>query len=143
MTPAKPIHYPIKPLLAGVMMSVLVGILLNITGAQALLNSPLKRLRSPLQSKATETLEKSCASNVVESVRLSREQLAKLLTIPERDSKTRIREIVQEPYCQLADLDIRAGVKAEREAYPLEFDPDTALVILYENDEYAGYRFKL
>jgi hypothetical protein len=48
---------------------------------------------------------------------------------------------VSEPYCKLPTLNVRAGVEAEREAYPLEFDPATTLVILYENDEYAGYRF--
>lgn len=143
MTPTKPIHYPIKPLLAGVLMTALIGILIDIPNAKALLSVPVKLAQSPAQGKAAGSLEKSCATDIVESARLSREQLAKLLTIPERDSKTKVRQIVQEPYCQLSSLDIRAGVKAEREAYPLEFDPDTALVILYENDEYAGYRFKL
>ena len=58
-----------------------------------------------------------------------------------RDAKTRVRQIVSEPYCQLPTLKVRSGVDAEREAYPLAFDPGTTLVILYENDEYAGYRF--
>ena len=65
-----------------------------------------------------------------------------LLAVPERDSKSRSREIIQEPYCTLSALNIRAGVEADREAYPLAFEPNTTLVILYENDEYAGYRFK-
>ena len=79
---------------------------------------------------------------MVSTAQLSREQLLALLAVPERDTKARIREIVAEPYCQLSALNVRAGVKAEREAYPLAFDPNTTLVILYENDEYAGYRFK-
>ncbi|MGD1907631.1 MAG: hypothetical protein ACFB0C_16815 [Leptolyngbyaceae cyanobacterium] len=83
----------------------------------------------------------SCKAVVQTEATLSREQLAQLLTIPERDSKSRVRQIVAEPYCTLAALQVRSGVAAEREAYPLEFDPKTQLVILYENDEYAGYRF--
>ena len=143
MTQTKPFRYPIKPLLAGVLMTALVGMLVDLTSIKSLLSFPFQQAASPFQQKATESLVKSCATDIVESARLSREQLAKLLTIPERDSKAKVRQIVQEPYCQLSDLTIRAGVKAEREAYPLEFDPGTALVILYENDEYAGYRFKL
>ena len=85
--------------------------------------------------------EKSCHEFVQTEAKLSREQLAALLAIPERDSKERVREVVSEPYCRLASLNVRADVQAEREAYPLEFDPKTQLVILYENDEYAGYRF--
>jgi hypothetical protein len=83
-----------------------------------------------------------CEAIVETDARLSREQLAQLLTIPERDAKDSIRKIVSKPYCRLQPLQVRAGVKAEREAYPLAFDPGTQLVILYENDEYAGYRFR-
>ncbi len=72
---------------------------------------------------------------------LSRQQLVKLLAIPERSAKSKIRQILREPYCYLASLKIRAGVLSQREAYPLEFDTDMWLVILYEGEEYAGYRF--
>jgi hypothetical protein len=41
----------------------------------------------------------------------------------------------------LASLQIRAGATSLREAYPLEFDPQTWLVLLYEGDQYTGYRF--
>lgn len=72
---------------------------------------------------------------------LSREQLVKLLAVPERSAKSKIRQILREPYCYLASLKIRAGVMSQREAYPLEFDTDMWVVILYEGEEYAGYRF--
>lgn len=85
----------------------------------------------------------ACQEVVQSRVKLSREQLAKLLTVPEGNNKQRIREIVQQPYCKLADLQIRAGATAQREAYPLEFDPQTWLVVLYEGEQYAGYRFNL
>ncbi|MEO1591165.1 MAG: hypothetical protein AAFU71_07735 [Cyanobacteria bacterium J06632_22] len=74
---------------------------------------------------------------------LSREQLAKLLAVPERSEKTTIREIVETPYCTLPQFEVRAGVSAIREAYPLAFDPDTWLVVLYEGEEYAGYGFSV
>ncbi|MEM8604697.1 MAG: hypothetical protein AAGF24_12790, partial [Cyanobacteria bacterium P01_H01_bin.121] len=93
-------------------------------------------------SRSPSTLNENACEEIVQTeATLSREQLAQLLTIPERDSKARIRQVVAEPYCTLAGLTVRSGVNAEREAYPLEFDPKTQLVILYENDEYAGYRF--
>lgn len=72
---------------------------------------------------------------------LSRETLAKLLAVSERSPKTSVQQVISEPYCQLPVLELRAGVTAEREAYPLAFDPDTWFVVLYEGNEYAGYDF--
>ncbi|MEO0535344.1 MAG: hypothetical protein AAF215_15915 [Cyanobacteria bacterium P01_A01_bin.123] len=134
-----PTHYPVnhsgpglflKPMLAGGLMFALVGLLFDFQGMRGLLIKP----------QAIVTGER-CENLVQGDATLSREKLAQVLAIPERDSKTKVREIVNEPYCTLPDLTVRSGVVAEREAYPLEFDPQTQLVILYENDEYAGYRF--
>ena len=143
MTTSSSPHYPIKPLLAGGLMFALIGILLDINGVKTLLSGPFRLSNAASQSPSISRLAQECETEIVDSAQLSREQLLKLLAIPERDSKERVRQVVQSPYCQLSSLDIRAGVKAEREAYPLAFDPETTLVILYENDEYAGYRFKL
>lgn len=135
-----PTHYPInnpdpgmflKPMLAGGLMFALVGLLFDFQGMRGML----------LKSPAIATAE-SCENFVQRDATLSREKLAQVLAIPERDSKARVREIVNEPYCTLPALTVRSGVVAEREAYRLEFDPKTQLVILYENDEYAGYRFQ-
>lgn len=112
-----------------------------VTGLGLLL-ADLPNLRAWLTGGAkTQADLNSCQALVQTDATLSREQLAQLLTIPERDAKSRVRQVVAEPYCTLAALQVRSGVEAEREAYPLEFDPKTQLVILYENDEYAGYRF--
>ena len=146
MTLASPTRNPmkplVKPLLAGGLMFSLMAILLDANGAKSLLSNPITLASSSVSGKSAETLSKECEGTVNEKARLSREQLLKLLAVPERDSKERVRQIVKAPYCQLSTLQVRAGVDAIREAYPLEFDPETTLVILYENDEYAGYRFK-
>ncbi|WAL61536.1 hypothetical protein [Thermocoleostomius sinensis] len=83
-----------------------------------------------------------CIGEVDDGVIISREQLATFLTIPERDRKARVQEVLQAPYCHLSNLEIRAGVPAERVVYPLAFDPNTWLVVLYEEEEYAGYQFR-
>jgi hypothetical protein len=88
-----------------------------------------------------KTAGEACKESVQPTAKLSRQQLAKLLTIPEGDRKQRVQEILKTPFCKLADLQVRAGATAQREAYPLEFDPQTWLVILYEGDQYVGYRF--
>jgi hypothetical protein len=121
---------PIKSIVAG-------GVI--VTAALVLVD--FQNMQSWLSRSRTHINEDSCQEFVQTEATLSREQLAELLTIPERDSKERVREVVAEPYCRLSGLTLRAGVKAEREAYPLEFDPKTQLVILYEDNEYAGYRF--
>ena len=124
-----PVTPPVKSLVAGgVVIAAIVLFDVRDMGAWFARSQP-------------QVNEKSCNEFVQTEAKLSREQLAELLTIPERDSKARVREVVAEPYCRLASLNVRANVQAEREAYPLEFDPKTQLVILYENDEYAGYRF--
>lgn len=82
-----------------------------------------------------------CEEVVQASTTLSQKQLAQVLTVSEGDQKQRIREIVKQPYCTLPSLQIRAGATAQREAYPLEFDRNTWLVVLYEGEQYTGYRF--
>ncbi|MBW4520316.1 MAG: hypothetical protein KME16_11525 [Scytolyngbya sp. HA4215-MV1] len=82
-----------------------------------------------------------CQEIVQPQSKLTREQISQLLTIPERSTKTKVKAIIQAPYCKFPQLEVRAGVMAEREAYPLAFDPQTWLVILYEGNEYAGYAF--
>lgn len=113
----------------------------SIVIAAALVLVDFQNMRTWLAKTQNTLNETTCDKIVQTEATLSREQLAALLTIPERDSKTKVRQIVAEPYCTLDGLTVRSGVSAEREAYPLAFDPKTQLVILYENDEYAGYRF--
>ncbi len=91
------------------------------------------------QFKAPTSATNVCAETVNAKTSLSQQQFAKFLTIPERHQKQQVRSIVQDPYCRLPKLEVRSGVKAEREAYPLAFNPHTQLVILYEGDEYAGF----
>lgn len=94
-----------------------------------------------LQTARSQSAE-GCEKIVQSTAQLSREQLAQLLVVPERDPKANVRKIVAEPYCSLPQLQVRSGVVSEREAYPMAWDPAVQLVILYENDEYAGYRFR-
>ncbi|MBE9178811.1 hypothetical protein IQ268_09590 [Oculatella sp. LEGE 06141] len=82
-----------------------------------------------------------CQTIVQRQSVLSRSELSRLLDIPERSSKATVQNVVSEPYCVLPSVEVRANVMAEREAYPLEFDPQTWFIILYENGEYAGYDF--
>lgn len=93
-------------------------------------------------SQANSTPDEPCIGEVNPDVVLSREQLAAFLTIAERDAKDRVQALLQAPYCNLSPLEIRAGIPAERVVYPLAFDPETWLVVLYEGDEYAGYQFR-
>lgn len=121
---------PLKSLIAG-----------GVVIAAALVIVDFQDMRTWVSKTQTATGPNTCEEIIQTEATLSREQLATLLTIPERDSKERVRQVVAEPYCTLAGLMVRSGVSAEREAYPLAFDPKTHLVILYENNEYAGYRF--
>ncbi len=120
----------LKPWLAGGLMLAIALMALNRLGVH--------RWVTAVRPKASQGCEKIIQSNA----QISREQLAKLLAVPERDPKDNVRGIVADPYCSLPQLQVRSGVVAVREAYPMAWDPSVQLVILYENDEYAGYRFR-
>ncbi len=72
---------------------------------------------------------------------LTKQQVATLLTVAEGNQKDKIRAIVREPSCKLPSLQVRSGSMAEREVYTLGFVPQTWIVVLYEDDQYAGYKF--
>lgn len=124
------IGHALKPIVASGLVFVIAGLAFDLPD--------LGRRLAPTR---TAQANSDCDVIVQTEARLSREQLANLLTVPERDSKERVQDIVGDPYCRLPELNVRSGVVAKREMYPLEFDPGTQLIILYENDEYAGYRF--
>jgi hypothetical protein len=84
---------------------------------------------------------KICTELVNPQGKISRDRLAELLKVPERSSQTTVRQILKQPYCQLPEITVRVGVAAQRDVYPLAFDPSTWLVVLYEGNEYAGYDF--
>ncbi|MBD2020966.1 hypothetical protein H6F43_12330 [Leptolyngbya sp. FACHB-36] len=121
-------HTPILPkqLMAGGTLLLALGLLLDL---------------QTLPSFNQKSSDEPCQTVVQSQARLSRAQLAQLLTVPEGNRKQRVRAIVKDPFCKLADLQVRAGAVAQREAYPLEFDPETWLVVLYEGEQYVGYRF--
>lgn len=83
-----------------------------------------------------------CQEIVQPKASVSRQQLAKLLTVPERGDRTKVQGILKQPYCRLPNLSIRAGATTERDAYPLASDSQTWIVVLYEGKTYVGYGFK-
>ena len=115
--------------------------LLPIVGLAAVVGGLLLDVGRSSPGQANSAPE-TCVGEMNPDVVLSREQLAAFLTISERDAKGRVQELLQTPYCNLSNLEIRAGIPAERVVYPLAFDPETWLVVLYEEDEYAGYQFR-
>ena len=82
-----------------------------------------------------------CQEIVQPKAILSRDQLTQLLSVSEGSDKAQIQQLVKTPYCRLPDIQAQVGAIAQREAYPLAFDPQTWLVILYEGNTYAGYAF--
>ncbi len=83
-----------------------------------------------------------CQEIVQPKALITREQLAKLLTIPERDKRAKVQGIIKQPYCKMPSVSIRAGATTEREAYPLASEPQTWLVVAYEGGTYVGYGLK-
>ncbi|UBF27263.1 hypothetical protein K9N68_04675 [Kovacikia minuta CCNUW1] len=107
----------------------------SVVAALGLLGDPRGLLPNSAPRKDT------CQEVIQSKAVLSREQLSRLLTVPERADKAQVRQVLNEPYCKLSLLQIRTGPSSQREAYPLAFDPQTWLVVLYEGEEYVGYSF--
>jgi hypothetical protein len=74
---------------------------------------------------------------------LSRQQLQKLLDTAPQTPQASLRAWLPTPNCRLAPAPDAEGVTLDRQAYPLEFDPSTWLVVQYEGDRYRGYDFVL
>ncbi len=70
---------------------------------------------------------------------ISRDQLGELGNVAPPIPKHQLHWL-PEPYCQFP-VTGREGRRVVRDAYPLEFDPQTWLVIRYEEDTYVGYDF--
>jgi hypothetical protein len=98
-------------------------------------SSLLSAIATPLHQPVT------CAKVIDAKSRLKRETLAQALTIHQGKSHTAIRNVLPKPYCTLNTVAVRSGATTEREAYPLEFKPDTWLVVMYEGDTYEGFDF--
>jgi len=98
----------------------------------------------PIVDRADQrTGEKAvCQETVQEKSVLSRAELSELLAIDERAPKADVQAVIAEPYCTLSPVEVREGVMAQREAYPLEVNPETWFVVLYEGEEYAGIDFR-
>lgn len=95
--------------------------------------------RLPAEAAYNEDL--SCVRIVDESVRISREQLQRLQTIP---SGTRASA---EAYCVLPSGQMMTEdgdvVEVQRTLLPFEWDPENGLILLWQGDVYVGYDFRL
>jgi hypothetical protein len=124
-------HSLAKPLMAGGSVLLVLALLVDLNALPRKVWSHQRQGPEP------------CQTIIQSTAKLSRQQLAKVLTIPEGSKKQQVRDVLKEPYCQLANLQVRAGATSQREAYPLDFESQAQLIVLYEGDEYAGYRFDL
>ena len=95
----------------------------------------------------------SCEKKVKPTGEISRGQMTALLALPAGANKAAVRQVVDEPYCTLPGISAaeaavakaegsEAIAGAEREAYPLAFDPEAWVVVAYaDGGEYLGYDF--
>ncbi len=98
---------------------------------------------TPLMQEKSEPVAAKvvCQETIQAESVLSRAELSELLAVTERAPKADVQAVIAEPYCTLPPVEVREGVTAERVAYPLEFNPETWFIVLYEGEEYAGFDF--
>lgn len=119
-------------LLAGVAGILALGLFLEMQG---------------LPSFGSKESDVMCQNKNPRSQPLTGSQLIKLLNVKQGDSRDNVRRTLKDPYCLLPKEEFRKDTIAAREVYLLasddffQFDPKTRLVVLYEGDQYQGYRF--
>lgn len=96
--------------------------------------------QSILSLRPVDSIENQCTEIIAPDALLNRNQILKLINIAEPTSKARVRAILKTPYCKLETISIRAGVKSEREAYLLNYDPTLWVIVLYESNTFVGVR---
>lgn len=82
-----------------------------------------------------------CIKQMDQQSLMSRDELEAVLDLPIPAPREQVQAIVKQPHCVLEMTPGKAGGQVEREAYPLEFDPQTWFVLLYQDGNYAGYDF--
>ncbi|MBE9031068.1 hypothetical protein IQ266_15140 [filamentous cyanobacterium LEGE 11480] len=128
-------RFSLQHYLAGGICLLSVGLLFEQFDVR--LPRQIMAIAGPIKPAGAERCDKVIQSKT----RLSRQALGKVLTVPEGKSRAQIRAIAKQPYCTLPPLTVRVGETTEREAYPLAFEPDTWLVVIYEGNNYAGFDF--
>ncbi|MBX2866273.1 MAG: hypothetical protein KTR27_22215 [Leptolyngbyaceae cyanobacterium MAG.088] len=104
------------------------------------LSTPLST--KPIQSQAVQPWQRAntnatCQAMINANQRLSRSQLTQLLSIEQNSPQANVHEAIASPYCTLS----KAHQSTQSEAYPLAFDPDTWIVMNYEQGLYKSYDF--
>jgi hypothetical protein len=82
-----------------------------------------------------------CITQARGAATLSRDQLKALIAIEPQTPRATLRQLLGEPHCGLGVGQGAADGPVDRDAYPLEFDPATWLVVEYDGDRYVGYDF--
>jgi hypothetical protein len=98
-------------------------------------------LKSSLKgARQIATAVSPCETVVQSAAHLSRDQLSRFLAIPAGSSKGAVQRVMQSPYCILKAQPVSSA--AIQEAYPLAFDPQTWIVVSYQDETYTGYDFR-
>jgi hypothetical protein len=83
----------------------------------------------------------TCQTSPQSTVVLSRAELGEFLKLPEQAAKADVQAIISEPFCSLPAAKGTDGNLTQRDAYPLEFDPQTWFIVHYDKDQYAEFSF--
>ncbi len=84
----------------------------------------------------------SCTGVINRGIRLTRAQLARLNALQPPVSSQTIREIVGDrAYCRFPDVAALGGGTIQRFAFPMEWDPENWVLLLFQGENYIGLDF--
>jgi len=95
---------------------------------------------SQVQNSAHPSGDLICGPIANAEAAISRSQLAQVVQYPQNSASKPLQQFLGEAYCKLQGPNPTEA--SDRDVYPLEFDPETWMVIHYQGDRYLGYDFK-
>ncbi|MBU6228587.1 MAG: hypothetical protein KGQ93_02695 [Cyanobacteria bacterium REEB459] len=138
-SPARPIQPPAFPLSSLTSPPPLKAVVLAGGSMLAAAMVGLSPHSGPVVESPTLTGECIKIEKTVNG--LSRDRLKAMLALPVPAPQATLKSLLTSPYCVLKPSPNEQAEGLERQAYPLEFDPQTWLVVIYQGDLYQGYDF--
>ncbi len=105
--------------------------------ATMVITPSVNRLNNPVNAGVGDV----CIKQIDQKSLVSRDELRAVLNLDKNISKDEVLAVLDQPNCVLQPRAGENGVQVDREAYPLEFDPQTWFVLQYQEEKFAGFDF--
>jgi hypothetical protein len=109
--------------------------------ATLFINPNLEPKADDAVSTSRDVKANTCIKQVEPESFMSRDELSALLKLDRPAGQAEVYKVIDQPFCVLGAKDGSTEANTERQAYPLEFDPQTWFVLNYKDGKFVDYDF--